>query len=266
MIEGGHAANALPQRGKATINSRLLPNDDAAAVERTLAYLAGEKVTLKRLNCPEPSPPSPMRPDVMGAIEKIAGQLWPAVPVVPAMSTGASDSRFLRNAGLPTKVCRACSTRRATPARTDSTSASWCAGCTRAGSSSTDSCGTWLSELGYRSPSSEIVHTAQGDRHRTWRFRFNGEGLLVWSTRSSEWAARGSLQPSLSLPVKKGPAGRSSAQQPARSWATPGAMSWGSSGSTASCALGPDRRVSTELPTLSRAIGFRSLAAGDPMR
>ena len=32
MIEGGHAANALPQRGKATINSRLLPNDDAAAV------------------------------------------------------------------------------------------------------------------------------------------------------------------------------------------------------------------------------------------
>jgi acetylornithine deacetylase/succinyl-diaminopimelate desuccinylase-like protein len=102
MIEGGHAANALPQRGKATINSRLLPNDDAAAVERTLAYLAGEKVTLKRLNCPEPSPPSPMRPDVMGAIEKIAGQLWPAVPVVPAMSTGASDSRFLRNAGIPT--------------------------------------------------------------------------------------------------------------------------------------------------------------------
>ena len=27
--------------------------------------------------------------------------LWPGVPVVPAMSTGATDSRFMRNAGIP---------------------------------------------------------------------------------------------------------------------------------------------------------------------
>jgi len=66
MIEGGHAANALPQRAKATIICRLLPNDDAAAVERTLASLAGEKVTLKREKFSQPNPPSPMRPDVMG--------------------------------------------------------------------------------------------------------------------------------------------------------------------------------------------------------
>ena len=101
MIEGGHAANALPQRAKATIICRLLPNDDAAAVERTLASLAGEKVTLKREKFSQPNPPSPMRPDVMGAIEKIAGQLWPAVPVVPVMSAGVTDSRFLRSVGIP---------------------------------------------------------------------------------------------------------------------------------------------------------------------
>jgi acetylornithine deacetylase/succinyl-diaminopimelate desuccinylase-like protein len=27
--------------------------------------------------------------------------MWPGVPVVPAMSTGATDSRFMRNAGIP---------------------------------------------------------------------------------------------------------------------------------------------------------------------
>jgi len=101
MIEGGHAANALPQRGKATVMCRLLPHDDAAAVERTLASLAGEKVTLTRVKASQPSPPSPMRPDVIGAIEKVAGQMWPSVPVVPVMSPGVSDSRFLRGAGIP---------------------------------------------------------------------------------------------------------------------------------------------------------------------
>ncbi len=30
-----------------------------------------------------------------------APQMWPGVPVVPAMSTSATDSRFLRNAGIP---------------------------------------------------------------------------------------------------------------------------------------------------------------------
>jgi hypothetical protein len=27
--------------------------------------------------------------------------MWPGIPVVPAMSTGATDSRFLRNIGMP---------------------------------------------------------------------------------------------------------------------------------------------------------------------
>ena len=186
----------------------------------------------------------------------------PTSPWVPVRGRGGAAARPARAAGTKGwgEVGVACGSATACADRNPIGAG----GLRRAGRS--QGCLLYTSELGYRSPSSEIVHTAQGDRHRTWRFRFNGEGLLVWSTRSSEWAARGSLQPSLSLPVKKGPAGRSSAQQPARSWATPGAMSWGSSGSTASCALGPDRRVSTELPTLSRAIGFRSLAAGDPMR
>jgi acetylornithine deacetylase/succinyl-diaminopimelate desuccinylase-like protein len=33
MLEGGHAPNALPQSAKATVNCRMLPGEDAAAVE-----------------------------------------------------------------------------------------------------------------------------------------------------------------------------------------------------------------------------------------
>lgn len=38
----------------------------------------------------------------MGPIETITAEMWPGVPVVPTMSTGATDGLFLRNAGIPT--------------------------------------------------------------------------------------------------------------------------------------------------------------------
>jgi acetylornithine deacetylase/succinyl-diaminopimelate desuccinylase-like protein len=37
----------------------------------------------------------------MKPIETITEQMWPGVPVVPVMSTGATDSLYLRNAGIP---------------------------------------------------------------------------------------------------------------------------------------------------------------------
>ena len=38
----------------------------------------------------------------MGPIEKITSEMWPGVPVIPVMSTGATDGLYLRNAGIPT--------------------------------------------------------------------------------------------------------------------------------------------------------------------
>ena len=48
------------------------------------------------------SDPSPLRPDLMQAIEKLTAEFWPGTPVIPSMSTGATDGSFLRNAGIPT--------------------------------------------------------------------------------------------------------------------------------------------------------------------
>ena len=101
MVRAGHAENALPQSASATVNCRILPHDDAKAVDEEVRRLAGPKVEVKSLNPPLASPPSPLRPDVMAAIESLTKEMWPGVPVVPAMSTGATDSRFLRNLGMP---------------------------------------------------------------------------------------------------------------------------------------------------------------------
>ena len=47
-------------------------------------------------------PPSPLLPEVVEAEEKTVHSLWPGLPVVSTMSTGATDGRYLRIAGIPT--------------------------------------------------------------------------------------------------------------------------------------------------------------------
>jgi acetylornithine deacetylase/succinyl-diaminopimelate desuccinylase-like protein len=101
-LEGGHANNALPQTARAVVNCRILPQEHAEDVQQTLVrVLADDQITVTPTSQEIKSPPSSLRPDVMRAIERITADLWPGVPVIPTMSTGATDSRFLRNAGIP---------------------------------------------------------------------------------------------------------------------------------------------------------------------
>jgi acetylornithine deacetylase/succinyl-diaminopimelate desuccinylase-like protein len=103
LIEGGHAENALPQRAAATINCRALPDETAANLQRALMTVIGDPaVKLEPVKPPDGGPPSPLLPEVMTAIEKVTGALWPGVVVLPVMQPGATDGRFLRAAGIPT--------------------------------------------------------------------------------------------------------------------------------------------------------------------
>ncbi len=101
-LSGGHANNALPQTAEALVNCRILPNHNPAQVLLTLRELAGPRVEVTASGQPNPSPPSPLTPDVMGPIERITEEMWPGVPVVPVMSTFATDGLYLRRAGIPT--------------------------------------------------------------------------------------------------------------------------------------------------------------------
>jgi acetylornithine deacetylase/succinyl-diaminopimelate desuccinylase-like protein len=101
-LEGGHADNALPQTARALVNCRVLPNETEETVRPTLIrVLANDKIKVTPVNKFFPSPASPLTPEIMGAVERVTQGLWPGVAVVPMMSTGATDSRFLRTAGIP---------------------------------------------------------------------------------------------------------------------------------------------------------------------
>src|SRR5580692_4762866 len=103
-IAGGHAPNALPQHVRANVNCRILPGVPIADVQREIvAALGDDKITVAMAGDPGmQSPPPPLSPAIMGPVRKIADKLWPGVAIVPTMSTGATDGRFLNVAGIPT--------------------------------------------------------------------------------------------------------------------------------------------------------------------
>jgi acetylornithine deacetylase/succinyl-diaminopimelate desuccinylase-like protein len=47
------------------------------------------------------SPESPPTPLIMKKAALLVHSMWPGVPIVPTMSTGFSDDRQTRNAGMP---------------------------------------------------------------------------------------------------------------------------------------------------------------------
>jgi len=101
-LEAGHAENALPQTARATVNCRILPTETAETTRETLVKVVNDsRVTITPIRQPKPSPPSPLTAEVIKPIEAVTQQMWPGVSVVPVMSTGATDSLYLRKAGIP---------------------------------------------------------------------------------------------------------------------------------------------------------------------
>jgi acetylornithine deacetylase/succinyl-diaminopimelate desuccinylase-like protein len=100
-IEGGHAPNALPQRARANVNCRMLPFESADTVEATLRrIIADSAIRLTRTSPARTSPPSPLEGEFPALAARVAAEMWPGVPVIPYMETGATDGLFFRNAGV----------------------------------------------------------------------------------------------------------------------------------------------------------------------
>jgi len=102
-LEGGHANNALPQLARAMVNCRMLPGEPWEEVQQTLVrILADEQIKVTSNSPPTPSPPSPLDPRVMAHVQRLTDAMFPGALVIPTMGTGATDGRYLRNAGIPT--------------------------------------------------------------------------------------------------------------------------------------------------------------------
>jgi acetylornithine deacetylase/succinyl-diaminopimelate desuccinylase-like protein len=106
-LEGGHANNALPGMARANVNCRIFPGHSPDDVQAALVKVLDDpKIAVSRAaglaGSGRPNPPSPLRPDLMAALEKVSDEMWPGVPIVPVMDAGASDGAISRAAGFPT--------------------------------------------------------------------------------------------------------------------------------------------------------------------
>jgi acetylornithine deacetylase/succinyl-diaminopimelate desuccinylase-like protein len=112
MLSGGHAPNALPQTARANVNCRIFPGEDPEEVHKALERVSNDpkvKISVVAQLTPDgkvvpvvPVPPSPLLPEVTQAMERVLGAVWPGVPLVATMSTGATDGKYTRIAGIPT--------------------------------------------------------------------------------------------------------------------------------------------------------------------
>jgi len=103
MMEAGHAPNALPQHAKANVNCRILPGTPVPEVLKTLQEVVADPgIKVSTVGALSPvSPPPPLTEQILGPVRKVAARMWPGVPLVPTMATGATDGRFLNAAGVP---------------------------------------------------------------------------------------------------------------------------------------------------------------------
>jgi acetylornithine deacetylase/succinyl-diaminopimelate desuccinylase-like protein len=108
-LNAGHANNALPQTAQANVNCRILPAHPPEEIRQELEkVVADPKISVKDMGAiggtkPRRSyAPPPLRPDIFQPLEKVVDSMWPGVPVVPDMATGASDAVYTNAAGMPT--------------------------------------------------------------------------------------------------------------------------------------------------------------------
>lgn len=104
LIEGGHAANALPQRARATVNCRIMPGHTIADIGHLLETVIGDpEVAVTPLAPARPAPPPPpLDPAVIAPMRASLARHFPGVALVPAMNNGYTDATFLTAAGIPT--------------------------------------------------------------------------------------------------------------------------------------------------------------------
>lgn len=103
QIAGGHAPNALPQRATANVNCRIFPGHAQEEIRQELIRVIGDdKVSVEFQSPPEKVGAAPtLSRTVMGPIEKLSADMFPGVAVVPTISAGATDCRFLTPSGTP---------------------------------------------------------------------------------------------------------------------------------------------------------------------
>jgi acetylornithine deacetylase/succinyl-diaminopimelate desuccinylase-like protein len=102
VFNAGTRPNVIPATAEATVNCRLLPDEDIQAFRARLVAAVNDPDIQVELNMTPPdSPASPVGDNAMfRAATAAAAKVWPGAPVFPRMSTGTTESTALRRAGI----------------------------------------------------------------------------------------------------------------------------------------------------------------------
>ena len=103
QLDAGHAPNALPQRATATLSCRVMQSTTPEQVRDMLQQvMADDQIQVEIVRRRQGSTPPRLTRQILAPVERAVAQLWPNTPIVPVMTVGATDGRFLNNAGIPT--------------------------------------------------------------------------------------------------------------------------------------------------------------------
>ncbi len=101
LVRGGMRENALPNEARANVNCRILPDERIEEVRVKLVEVVGDpEVTIDPVGSFGGGLPSGISGPLPEALKKVAGEIWPGIPIIPTLSVGATDSRFLRERGI----------------------------------------------------------------------------------------------------------------------------------------------------------------------
>lgn len=101
MLQGSPQDNVLPTSAEAVVNCRILPDETREQTQAAIVKAINDpKIEVKWESDHGVGPMSPADGEIVSIIEKVATRSFPKAKVVTSMSTGATDSRHLRAAGI----------------------------------------------------------------------------------------------------------------------------------------------------------------------
>ena len=101
IMKGGEKVNVIPTESQAYFDARLLPTEQHEAFFKKIRKLCGNDVEIERIGngVSEPAP-SGYNNDYFRGIRHTIRNLKGPLPVLPFITTGATDLRYFRNLGI----------------------------------------------------------------------------------------------------------------------------------------------------------------------
>jgi acetylornithine deacetylase/succinyl-diaminopimelate desuccinylase-like protein len=103
IVHGGIRNNTIPSESEATLDIRLAPGDDGPKFLQTLRELINDpqvEVVRAVADIRPAGAPSALNNDAFKVIEEAGKTVYPGVPTIPTMMTGATDMANLRAKGV----------------------------------------------------------------------------------------------------------------------------------------------------------------------